>query len=136
MKRVLLDTNIILDIALQRKPFFNVAVQIFTKIDTKAIKGFVTASSITDIYYISKKSCGHEKSIKFIRELIDIVEVLSVTKENIIKALNSEFKDFEDSLQNSIADINNIDIVLTRNKSDFNSSSIKICTPIELINIL
>ena len=70
MKKVLIDTNIILDIVLQRHPFFEDARQIFAKIDTGEIKGFITASSVTDIYYMSRKSCGREKTIAFIRELV------------------------------------------------------------------
>jgi len=133
MKKVLIDTNIILDIALQRHPFFEEASQIFAKIDTGEIKGFITASSVTDIYYITRKSCGREKTITFIRELIDIFEVLSVTKESIIDALNTEFKDFEDAMQYCIADMNNIDVIVTRNKSDFEHSTIEVVTPNELL---
>ena len=136
MKQVLIDTNIILDIALQRDPFFEVADQIFGKIDEREIRGFVTSSSITDIYYILKKVCDRKKTIEFIRELIDILEVLSVTKETIINALNAEFKDFEDAVQYCVADMNRIDVIVTRNKSDFELSSIEVCTPEELINRL
>jgi len=136
MKHVLIDTNIILDIALQQDPFYEVASQIFGKIDDGKIKGFVTASSITDIYYVSRKACGREKAINFIRELIDVLEVLSVTKETIINALITEFKDFEDAIQYCVADINRIDIIVTRNKSDFKFSTIEVCTPDELIKIL
>ncbi len=136
MKQVLIDTNIILDIALQREPFFEVADQIFGKIDEGKMKGFITASSVTDIYYVSRKASGHEKTIAFIRELVDIIEVLSVTKETIIDALNSEFKDFEDAIQYHVADMHSIDIIVTRNKSDFNLSAINVCTPDELIRIL
>ena len=85
MKQVLIDTNIILDIGLEREPFFATANELFGKIDEGKIKGFVTASSVTDIYYISKKACGREKTIKFIRELIDILEVLSVSNFLILK---------------------------------------------------
>ena len=74
MKQVLLDTNIILDVALQREPFFETAVQVFSMIDEGEIRGFLTASSITDIYYMSKKASGREKAIAFIRELVDIKE--------------------------------------------------------------
>ena len=133
MKRVLIDTNIILDIALQREPFFEVADQIFGKIDDLEIKGFVTASSITDIYYVSRKACGREKAVEFICELIDILEVLSVTKETIKNALASDFKDFEDAVQYCVADMNHIDIIVTRNKSDFRLSTIEVCTPEELL---
>ena len=136
MKKVLIDTNIILDIALQREPFFETADQIFRKIDERAIKGFVTASSVTDIYYVSKKACGQEKTIEFIRELIDILEVLSVTKETIINALDAEFQDFEDAVQFCIADMNRMDVIVTRNKSDFELSTIAVYTPEELIKRL
>ena len=136
MKQVLIDTNIILDIALQQEPFFYAAEQIFDKIEEGTIKGFVTASSITDIYYISKKSSGREKTLAFIRDMIDILEVLSVTKEAIIDALNTEFNDFEDALQYCVADMNCIDVIVTRNKSDFRFSTIEVCTPDELIKKL
>ena len=135
MKKVLIDTNIVLDIALQREPFFEAACQIFEKIDKGEIKGFITASSITDIYYISKKSCGQEKTIQFIHELIGIIDILSVSKQVIINALDSEFKDFEDAVQYFTADMNFIDIIVTRNKSDFEHSAIEVCTPDELIKI-
>ena len=136
MKQVLIDTNIILDIALQREPFFETANQIFNKIDEGHIKGFVTASSITDIYYISSKVCGREKSIAFISELIDILEVLSVTKEIIMDSLHAEFRDFEDAVQYCVADMNRMDIILTRNKTDFKHSTIEVCTPDELLQKL
>jgi len=136
MKKVLIDTNIILDIALQRDPFFEDADQIFGKIDDDVIKGFVSASSITDIYYVSRKSCGREKTIAFIRELIDILEVLSVAKATIINALNTDFKDFEDAVQYCVADMNRIDVIVTRNKSDFELSAIEVCTPKELLKMI
>ena len=134
MKKVLIDTNIILDIVLQRHPFFEDARQIFAKIDTGEIKGFITASSVTDIYYMSRKSCGREKTIAFIRELVTVFEVLSVSKETIIYALNTEFKDFEDAIQYCVADMNKMDMIVTRNKSDFTHSTIQVYTPTELLN--
>jgi len=136
MKQVLLDTNIILDVALQREPFFETATQLFSKIDEGEIKVFLTASSITDIYFISKKTCGREKTIAFIRELIDVFEVLSVTKQTIMDALASEFIDFEDAVQYCVADINRMDVIVTRNKSDFKFSTIEVNTPDELIKQL
>ena len=136
MKQVLLDTNIILDIALQREPFFETAAQVFSKIDEGEIKGFLSASSVTDIYFISKKVRGREQTITFMRELIDILEILSVTKSTIIDALYSDFKDFEDAVQYCVADMNRIEMIVTRNKSDFDLSTIEVCTPEELIKKL
>ena len=136
MKHVLIDTNIILDIAQQREPFFEAANQIFDKIEEGELKGFVTASSITDIYYLSRKASGRDKTIAFIRELIEILDVLSVNKETIIYALETNFKDFEDAVQYCVADMNRIDMIVTRNKSDFELSAIDVCTPEELIKEL
>ena len=133
MKKVLIDTNIILDIVLQRYPFFEDARQIFAKIDAGEIKGFITASSVTDIYYMSRKACGREKTIAFIRELVAVFDVLSVSKESIIDALDTEFKDFEDAIQYCVADINKMDMIVTRNKSDFIHSTIEVYTPNELL---
>jgi predicted nucleic acid-binding protein len=136
MKRVLIDSNIILDVALRRKPFIKISSRIFDKIGERKIKGFVTASSITDIYYLMKKVSGREKTLAFIRELTGVIEVLNVTKRNIIDALNTNFKDFEDAVQYCVAEMNRIDIIVTRDKSDFNLSSIEVCTPDELIKKL
>ncbi len=65
MKKALFDTNIILDIALKRYPFFKDAFKLFELIDKNIITGNITATTITDIYYISKKEKGHNKSINF-----------------------------------------------------------------------
>ena len=63
MKKVLFDTNIILDIALKRNPFFELASQLFSLIDRKIIEGYITASTVTDIYYISKKEKGERLTV-------------------------------------------------------------------------
>jgi predicted nucleic acid-binding protein len=129
MNKNLFDTNIILDIALKRSPYYENAVKIFLKLDSKKIIGFVTASSITDIYYISKKQRGHEQAIAFILNLIEVLDILGVGKDIILIALKSGIKDFEDAIQACTAELNNIDIIITRNKDDFSRSKVKAYTP-------
>lgn len=129
MIKVLFDTNIILDIALKRTPFFEDALRLFEMIDQKIIIGHVTASTITDIYYISKKEKGHADSLNFIKNLIKVVGVIGVDKDVIIQALNSGMNDFEDAVQASASEANGIEVILTRNKTDFTNTSIKIATP-------
>ncbi len=133
MKKVLFDTNIILDIALKRDSFFKDAFQLFELIDKKIINGNITAATITDIYYISKKEKGHKKSINFIKGLIEVVEIIGIDKIIIINALDSKTKDFEDAIQICASELNGIEIIITRNKSDFTDSSIKILTPKEFL---
>jgi predicted nucleic acid-binding protein len=134
MKRLLLDTNIILDIALKREPHFEFSSKIFDLIDQKRIIAYITASTVTDIYYISGKEKGKEIAINFISNLIEIVDVIGVDKGIIVNALKSTLKDFEDAVQASAAEYYEIEIILTRNKSDFLNSGLEIFTPKELID--
>lgn len=134
MKRLLLDTNIILDIALKREPHFELSSKIFELIDKKRIIGYITASTVTDIYYISRKEKGNEIAIEFISNLIEIVDVIGVDKSIIVKALKSNLKDFEDAVQVSAAENYEIEIIVTRNKPDFLNSGLEILTPKELID--
>jgi len=110
MKRLLLDTNIILDIALKREPHFEFSSKIFELIDKKRINGYITESIVTDIYYISRKEKGNEIAIEFISNLIEIVDVIGVDKIIILKALKSNLKDFEDAVQVSAAEYYEIGI--------------------------
>ncbi len=131
--RLLLDTNIILDIALYREPHFQDSATVFKKIDNKLVFGFVTATTVTDIYYISKKGKGHNEAIEFIANLLQIVDVLGVDKEVILSSIESEFLDFEDAIQSIVSSFNNIDIIITRNTKDFLNSEIKAISPSEFL---
>jgi predicted nucleic acid-binding protein len=133
MRKVLFDTNIILDIALKRNPFFDDASRLFKLIDKKIISGNIIASTITDIYYISKKEKGHNETLNFIINLIKVVDVIGVDKEVILNAIAFEMKDFEDAVQASAAKLNDIDVIITRNKSDFKDTSLLILTPAEFL---
>ncbi|MCP3932103.1 MAG: PIN domain-containing protein [Bacteroidetes bacterium] len=94
MKKVLLDTNIILDIALKRQPHFHFSVQIFEKIDERKIEGFVTATTITDIYYVSKKETSQEDARAFLLQLVQIVEVNRCWKRNYYSSSTFRSKRF------------------------------------------
>ena len=65
-----------------------------------------------------------------------IIDILNVTKETIVSALDTDFKDFEDAVQYCVADMNRMEMIVTRNKSDFQNSEIDVCTPDELIEKL
>ncbi|MCF8304089.1 MAG: PIN domain-containing protein [Bacteroidales bacterium] len=133
MKRVLFDTNIILDIALKRNPFFEDAFKLFGLIDDKKINGHITASTVTDIYYISRNEKGHDESIRFIENLVEIVDILGIEKETILKALALKMNDFEDAVQTSAAEMNGVEILITRNKADFTDTEIEVLTPKEFL---
>jgi predicted nucleic acid-binding protein len=136
VKAVLLDTNVILDFALDRTPFDEQTSSIIKSIEEGKLQAFVTASSITDIFYIASRSVGKQQAKDFLTSLFSFVEILEIGKEIIIRSLNSEFEDFEDAVQNFSAIENDINIIITRNKKDFNQSSLTILTPDEFLSTL
>ncbi len=119
MKRILLDTNIVLDIALTHGKFGKDAGKLILFIVKNNINSYVTASSITDIYYVLRKEKGHIISIEFLKEFIQIVKIIGVDEEVIINALEGRMKDFEDAVQIETAISNDIDVIITRNKRDY-----------------
>ena len=133
MKKVLFDTNIILDIALKRIPYYEASSQLFELIDLESIEAYITGSSVTDIYYIARKEKGRDITRKFLLELIQIVPVLGVDHTIIFQALQSDFNDFEDAVQAFSAGANDLEYIITRNKKDFVGSEIEILSPEEAI---
>jgi len=133
MNKILLDTNIILDIALERREFIEKSKELMLTINKLSITSYVTATTVTDIYYILKKSKGHQLTISFLKNLFDFIDIADVSKEVIISALNSELTDFEDAVQTECARQNDINIIITRNIADFKKSKLEIFTPSEFI---
>ena len=134
MKKVLLDTNVIVDIATRREPFFEHSSKVFEMAVEKKIAAYVSASAVTDIFYILQKENGKSNTIKFLKELFDYIDILGVDKAIIINSLNSGWKDFEDAVQGSVSIENSLDFLVTRNTKDFTKlKGIKALTPIEFL---
>jgi len=121
MTKILIDTNVILDKMAKRLPFNDEADTIFNLIIQGKIVGFTTASSITDIYFLLSKAIGSNLSLKAIENLLNILEVISVTKDDCIEALNLGIKDFEDALVVACADKEGIDFIVTRDVEFLNT---------------
>lgn len=131
--KLLLDTNILLDIALKREPFFSDSANVFRIIDNKFIFGFITATTVTDLYYIARKERGHLSSLEFIDNLLQIIDIVGIDKEIIMDAIKLNVSDFEDSIKSVAAIYSGIDIIITRNTKDFKHSEIKALTPTEYL---
>ena len=99
----------------------------------QSIPAHVTATTRTDIYYILKKSIGHQLTIDFQKNFFVFVDIAGVGRETVLSALQSEMTDFEDAVQVETAKQNDISIIITRNKADFKKSDIEVFTPDEFI---
>ena len=99
MKKVLLDTNIILDFILYREAFYQDAEVIFELSSNQEICSFISASSITDLFYIIKKQKDKDTAKRFLIDLTSFIQIANVDNIVIENALNSDLYDFEDAVQ-------------------------------------
>ncbi len=134
MSKVLLDTNIILDIALERDGFVKKSIELLLLLNKQEHIPVVTATTVTDIYYISKKQVGHDTTISFLINLFEHIKIAGVETTIVINALKSRIKDFEDAIQIEAAKHNDINTLITRNKKDFINSDLEVFTPEEYID--
>ncbi|MBS1651289.1 MAG: PIN domain-containing protein [Bacteroidetes bacterium] len=137
MKRIFLDTNILIDFFADRKPFSIEAAKLFNYSFKKKINIYISAVSYNNIYYIIRQSFSHLETIKMLSELNEWTDVIDVSKEIIKKALKSDFKDFEDAIQyNCAKSFNKIDFIVTRDTKDFKTSALPILTPREALALI
>ncbi len=130
MNRVLIDSDVLLDYFFDRLPHSDFAFQVIGLCEKDKIKGFLTPVIISNVYYLLRRTATHEKVIEKLKQLLTIINVLTMDKEVVSNALNSGFKDFEDGLQNFAAiKSGKIDMILTRNVKDYNKSEIAVTTP-------
>jgi predicted nucleic acid-binding protein len=133
--KAFIDTNIILDIWLKREPFFDTSKRAVLEIIDNNFIPHLSGSSVTDLYYICKKS-GMEKDVllKNLKGLLEVFEVLIIDKGSINDAILSDIKDFEDAVQIMACKKEKIDLIITRNKKDFTIEWAQVQTPREFLN--
>jgi len=131
--KVLLDTNIIIDVALERQPYFTNSETVLAFVEQGQIEGYISASTISDLYYLIRKQKGRDLTIEFLQEILTFCQIATVNQAAIIMAFTTNFKDFEDSIQYSTAVVNKLDAIITRNPQDFPIITPRIITPEQLI---
>jgi predicted nucleic acid-binding protein len=131
--RLFLDTNVMLDLLGERIPFYDSVAKIATLADKGQISLVVSAMSYATVSYFLTKFENKDKSKDKLRKFKVISEVSDLNEQIIEKGLNSDFADFEDSLQYFSALSSDCSILITRNGKDFKNSSIPIMTPDEYI---
>ena len=132
--RLMIDTNIVLDVMLRREGFFESSKTVLSLCEDRKVQGFVSASAITDIFYITRKALGDiRETYKVIGSILNILKVLTVTNSDVNTAFQERARDFEDCLLAVCAKSNKCDAIVTRNKKDFDGFGITLYSPEELI---
>ena len=137
MKRVLLDTNVVLDFLLKREPDYENAQTIIKEIVSGNVLGYVTASMATDIFYLLQKTNGKIFALNSLADLLIILDVLTVYRDDVYSVLHSGWNDFEDALQAQVAVRSGMDAIVTRNSKDYKKAeNIDIVCPSDFIHYL
>lgn len=120
MKRVLFDTDVLLDFLFDRKPFSDQTLTLLLACQEKKLIGYLTPVIFSNMYYILRQQASDAYVKEKLGVLLSIVRVLPMNEQTVHLAINSSFKDIEDAMQYFCALKNaNIDAILTRNTKDY-----------------
>jgi predicted nucleic acid-binding protein len=156
---LLIDTNVVLDALLNNTEFIANSKELFYLAEQKRFIGYISASAVTDIFYISQKKLGKKTAreaisnprvavlVRYlsqgtsypsqtIRHTLSIYYPATVTDEDIYKALDLTWDDFEDSVQFVVGEGLSVDYIVTRNTQDFSSGNIPAVTPEQFLQII
>ena len=132
---VLIDTDVILDVFLDREPHNELSKAVMVSLGLKRFHGHITATIVVNVFYHVRKHLGKETAIQCVRDLLntDEIEIQTIDKRILTIALDSGMTDFEDAVQAMAADIAGLDFIVTRNIRDFRNSPVPFVSPEELL---
>ena len=129
MKRVLVDTNVILDVLRDRAPHAKASTAVWAAIETGLAEGLLAAHAITTIHYLIRKEQGAAKAGRTISEMLRVFAVAMIDGGVIQQALQMSWPEFEDSVTAAAAQIAGCDLIVTRDPKGFRNSPIPVMTP-------
>jgi len=133
--KVLLDTNVVLDVLLNRHPFSDDSAQVMAMVDRSEVQGFLSATTVTTIHYLLAKYLDSNRSIKQVRLLLSLFEIAPVNRVVLENAL-AHSPDYEDAVIIEAAQHAGVEYIVTRNIKDFKKSVIPVYTPAGFIQAL
>lgn len=137
MKKVFVDTNILVDLIADRKPFSKFAIELFSKAESGNVSLYTSSHSIATTHYLLKKYLSEKELREVLLNLLDFINIIAIDIDVLKKGFKSKHKDFEDALQIiSAYSIEKIDCIVTRNLKDFKDSEIPVLSPDEIIEHL
>ncbi len=134
--RILFDTNVVLDVLLDREPFSSTSAKLFSKVESGEIAGYVCATTITTIHYLARKVIGVDSAMEEIVKLMQLFEVAPVNHAVLDSAILSGFTDFEDAVVHESAIYKEVQGIVTRDLNGFKKSKIQVYSPEELLLML
>ena len=131
--RVIIDTNVVLDVLLARDPFVTSSSKVFALVEQSEIEASLCATTVTTVHYLLTQSLPRDEGRRTLRGLLELFEIAPVNRSVIEQALQSKIKDFEDAILEQAGHLVGTEAIITRNTKDFRRSSIKALDPSELL---
>lgn len=132
---VLIDTNVVIDFLLTREPFFEASSKVIAKCANGEIAGYIAFHSIPNLWYILRR-VPEDKRRRWLIDICGFLKVAGTSHEEVVKAIKmTEFKDFEDCLQDRCAKNLRAQYIITRNVADFNKSEVQAITPEDFLSL-
>ncbi len=131
--KILVDTNVILDVLFEREPFVAHSSSIMGRVERRTLNGILCATTLTTIHYLTCKTIGKAKGSAALKKLLQIYQVAPVDQAILMHALDSGFSDFEDAVLYAAAIQAGAEAIITRNTKDFRLAEIPVFTPEEFM---
>ena len=133
--KIMIDTNVIIDIYQNRMPFVDNSIKILKLSESRKVAGYITASAITDIYYILNRYIkDHEQMMMLVKKLLTSVTLVDVLAKDVTDSFDLVMEDFEDALLAQCAKRLKTDYIVTRNPKDFMNSPVPPIKPDDFLN--
>jgi predicted nucleic acid-binding protein len=129
MKKVLVDTNVILDVLLNRKPHADASVAVLAAIETRSVEGVLAAHAVTTIHYLIRRELGNTRAKRMIAVMLRVFGVASIDGSVIQLALDLPLSDFEDAVTAAAAQVAACDCIITRDLKGFRGCGIRTLVP-------
>lgn len=134
--KLLLDINVVLDVALNRTPFVQDSARLLNAIDLGRAEGYVAAHTVTTAFYVTAKNRGVQTATAAISQLLGIVDVVPADRADLTRAISLGWRDFEDAVQAVCAEKINADAIVTRDPKDFQHATLPVHSPTDILPLL
>ena len=130
---VLFDTNVVLDVLLQRQPWVIESKAVWQALDEQRVIGYITAAALTDVFYIARRATNLTVAHEAVQTCLETFQICTVDRQALEQAVALPGSDFEDNLHIACATIAGLDAIITRDKTGFKIAALSVLTPAELL---
>jgi predicted nucleic acid-binding protein len=129
MKRILFDTNVVLDVLLDRQPYVEASAAAWAAVETGIAEGMLAAHAVTTIHYLVRKEMGNVKARRIVSAILRVFGVAAVDSAAVQEALQLPLSDFEDAVTAAAARLAGCEFIVTRDPKGFRGSPVRVLTP-------